>query len=106
MLIFRAAQKIRYAKGLGRSRSAGRPNVTYSQTWKKIAILFLTSSLSLIKAITMPDTYHDIENRISEAVKSLASQKKPPTSQKLLGNFVFPRQDSEIDGMVDDQKVY
>lgn len=54
----------------------------------------------------MPDTYHDIENRISEAVKSLASQKKNPTSQKLLGNFVFPRQDSEIDGMVDDQKVY
>ena len=25
----------------------------------------------------MPDTYHDIENRISEAVKSLTSQKYP-----------------------------
>lgn len=32
MLIFRAVQKIRSAKGLRRSRSAGRPNVTYSQT--------------------------------------------------------------------------
>lgn len=39
---------------------------------------FILNQLSLlITTTTMPDTYYNKENKISEAIKSLDSQKKP-----------------------------
>ena len=56
---------------------------------KKNRILFLMSPTSLTITITMPDTYHDIEDRISEAIQSLDNQRKPNIA-KTARNFRVP----------------
>lgn len=90
-------------KALHRRCSAGPPNVIVRQSWKK-SRSFLTSSLLFIITITMPDTYHDKEHRISEMIQSTTSQTKP-ISPKLLANIIFLHQDLKIIGMVADQNI-
>lgn len=60
--------------------------------------------MSFIITTTMPDIYHNIEDKISEAIKSLDSQINP-TLQKQIAIFVFFCQDLEIVEIVNNQKV-